>query len=221
MSRLPAEIVAGTVGPESLVSWSPVPGPKSGIDPLLDYALDLPPGTVEYHSAALSLRLQLTNGRKLRDPDSGYEHVEPGVSIQFRQGRVRTADPEVIHRIEGCPAGCKVHKTPIPAFKGYGLGRTVWRSDVAREAAKVKSRQQMVAALKANPEQLQVLLQELESEGFVLGPNAPSKAATAPTAPATPVATAPVAKQSKHPKQAQVQPEPEDPLEGIPEDLMK
>src|SRR5262245_14688654 len=122
MNRAQADVVDGARGPEdNLMPLDPKPNFDAPAPP------DLPEGTVEYHRAASGRRLHLADGVKLRDPDSGLDYSRPGIDLGFRLNVARTADPEIIHRIEGCAKGCTLHPKGIPKHRGYGVGQVVWR----------------------------------------------------------------------------------------------
>ena len=172
ITRKPLEVVDGLRGPEADQS---IPSPEQyrANQPMsaLPALADLPPGTVEYHSGTGSLWLHLADGHKMRDPDTGYEFTKPGLDLRFGQGSARTADPDIIHRIEGCKASeCSLHPRGIPQHTGYGIGKTLWRGDEARKAAAKKQEQDDVERFKNNPEAAARLLTSLEAAGFVLPP---------------------------------------------------
>ena len=162
-SRQPLDVIDGLRGaemPERVAVEKPVE-PRA-----MPYAL--PEGTVEYHSMTGGLRLLLGDGTSLRDPVTGRDISVPPVMIQFSQGIAITADSEKIHRIEGCAKGCEQHPRGMPAHPGYGVGRTLWRADVARQVAARKQEEADIERLKANPEQAARLLQQLQAAGFDL-----------------------------------------------------
>lgn len=163
-SRQPLEVVEGLRG--AIVMQEAPVTPK----PLPTLRADLPEGTVEYHSMTAGLWYPLSMGTKQRDPITGYEFTTPGLAMRFKMGIFRTADPEIIHRAEGCKAGCELHPRGIPKAAGFGLGATFWRADQAVAAAVKKQEQDDIERLKSNPEQAAKLLQQLQAAGFDLAP---------------------------------------------------
>jgi len=164
-NRQPLEVVDGMRGAITLQE-----PPKSAQPAYPAAQFDLPPGTVEYRSMTGGLWLVLSEAHKLRDPDSGYEHVTPGLSIQFAQGVARTADPEKIHRIEGCAAKCELHPRGLPAHPGFGIGKTLWRADAARALAAQKQENSDIERLKNDPAAARRLLEQLQAAGFDVAP---------------------------------------------------
>lgn len=169
-SRQPLDVIEGLRGaemPERQVVEKPVE-PR-----YTPHAL--PEGTVEYHSMTGGLWLLLGDGTSLRDPVTGRDVSIPPVTIQFAQGIALTADPEKIHRIEGCAKGCELHPKGMPQHPGFGIGRTLWRADAARKVAAQKQEEADIERLKANPEQAARLLQQLQAAGFDLPARKPEK----------------------------------------------
>ena len=161
-SRKPLDVIEGLRGAVAVADQPAAPEmPKAA-----PYAL--PDGTVEYHSMTGGLWLLLGDGTSLRDPVTGRDISIPAVTIQFAQGIAMTADPQKIHRIEGCAKGCELHPGGMPKHPGYGVGRTLWRADEARQAAARKQEEADIDRLKANPEQAARLLQQLQAAGFDL-----------------------------------------------------
>ena len=162
-SRQPLEVVEGLRGAivmQEAPVTKPMPAPPRA---------DLPEGTVEYHSMTAGLWYPLSMGTKQRDPVTGYEYTTPALAMRFVRGIFRTADPEIIHRAEGCKS-CELHPRGIPKAAGFGLGLTFWRADQAVAAAVKKQEQDDIERLKSNPEQAAKLLQQLQAAGFDLAP---------------------------------------------------
>ena len=77
-------------------------------------------------------------------------------------------DNVVIVFVSGCFGREELHPNGMPPHPGYGVGRTLWRADVARQAAAQRQEEADIERLRANPEQATRLLQQLQAAGFDL-----------------------------------------------------
>lgn len=167
MARRAPEIVEGLRSPDMDLSSPQPESPRP--------ALDLPEGTVEYvcpEFAGAWFTLADPEPMVVMTP-SGPQTITPQkVTLKFSRSRAITADPQVIHRVEGCPAGCPLHPLGLPPHPKYGLGKTFWRADKAAEASEqaalVARRAAVKAALTSDPKLVEDVLREMNAESFAL-----------------------------------------------------